>query len=266
MSDSRRGQISRGAAEHYEQHFVPALFAQWAPRVAEAALVRAGDRVLDVACGTGVLARHLAGRVGATGSVVGLDANDGMLEVAARRAPEVSWREGRAEELPFEDGTFDAVVSQFGLMFFDDRPRAIREMNRVLRPGGRLAVAVWDSLEHSPGYAAVAALLERLFGSTGAEAIRMPFVLGDLTLLQAIFTAAGVQAVEIRTVPGDSRFPSIHAWMETEISGWTLRDVLGDSDRRRLDSEAETALGGFVGPGGFVAFSAPAHIVSAVKP
>ena len=84
--------------------------------------------------------------------------------------------------------------------------------------------------------------------------------------MKAIFTASGVQTEEIRTHHGEARFPSIRAWMETEISGWTLRDVLGESDRRRLESEAEIALRGFAGPGGSVAFSAPAHIVSGVKP
>jgi len=151
MSDSTRGQVARSAAEVYDAFFVPALFEEWPPRLARAAGLRPGQRVLDVACGTGVLARHAARVVGAGGEVVGLDLNPGMLEVARRRAPGASWREGTAEALPFADARFDAVLSQFGLMFFADRAGALREMWRVLRPGGALAVAVWARLEDTPG-------------------------------------------------------------------------------------------------------------------
>ena len=90
--------------------------------------------MLDVACGTGVLARAVADRVGAKGSVVGLDVNPGMLAVAERLAPSITWRQGRAESLPFEKEDFDAVLSQFALMFFEDQVAALEEMKRVLRP------------------------------------------------------------------------------------------------------------------------------------
>jgi len=266
MSDGRRGLVSPAAAEHYEQHFVPALFAQWAPRLATAANARPGDHALDVACGTGVLARHLAERVGASGAVGGLDASEGMLAVAARHAPRITWREGRAEQLPFEEASFDVVVCQFGLMFFEDPVGALREMQRVLRPGRRMAVAVWDRLENSPGYAAVAALLEKLFGATAAEAIRAPFSLGERATIEELVSGVSLRGSEIRTVPGEARFSSIRSWMDTEICGWTLRDLLDEDDRRRLADEAEMALARFAGPGGAVAFSVPAHIVSGVKP
>jgi ubiquinone/menaquinone biosynthesis C-methylase UbiE len=88
------------------------------------------------------------------GSVSVLDANPGMLAVAARLAPGVEWRQGTAESLPYSDQSFNAVVRQFGLMFFTDRRQALREMLRVLAPGGHLAVAVWDSLANTPAYAA----------------------------------------------------------------------------------------------------------------
>ena len=174
-----RGQVTRSAAEVYEEFFVPALFREWAPRVAAAAAIRPGQKVLDVACGTGVLAREAASRVAPGGEVCGLDRNEGMLAVARREAPGIAWRQGLAEALPYDARRFDAVISQFGLMFFDDRRRALQEMLRVLRPGGRLAVAVWDRLETSPGYAAMTALLQRLFGERVAAGLRAPFVLGD---------------------------------------------------------------------------------------
>jgi ubiquinone/menaquinone biosynthesis C-methylase UbiE len=170
---------ARGPADIYDEAFVPALFAQWGPVVAEAAGVGPGERVLDVACGTGALTLAVADRVGPAGSVVGLDANPEMLAVARRKPTAIEWVEGRAEAPPLPDSSFDAVVSQFGLMFFDDRAGALRQMMRVLRPGGRIAVAVCDAVENSPGYAAFAALLDRLFGTAVGDAFRAPFVLGD---------------------------------------------------------------------------------------
>ena len=148
------------AAEAYEAMFVPALFAQWAPRVLDGVALSPGQRVLDVACGTGVLAREAARRVGLSGAVSGLDPAPGMLAVARRSAEVVDWREGVAESLPYADGQFDAVVSQFGLMFFADRVQALREMRRVLRPAGRLAVAVWSGLETMPALLREVAVVE----------------------------------------------------------------------------------------------------------
>src|SRR5688572_25313586 len=180
------------AASIYQDQIVPALMEEWAPRVADAAAIRPGQRVLDVACGTGVLTRAAAGLAGPTGAVTGLDLSPRMLAVAESLSPNLTWRQGSADALPFPDETYDAVVSQFGLMFFPDPPSALREMMRVLVPGGRLAVAVWASLTDTPAYAAEVALVERLAGTAAAAPLRAPFVLGDAERLAAHFHAAGI--------------------------------------------------------------------------
>lgn len=264
-NNSEHGQINTSAAEVYEEFFLPALFQEWPPRVAEAARIGAGQRVLDVACGTGVLARAVAPRVVPNGSVTGLDINPGMLAVARRVAPTIDWREGRAEALPFENDRFDAVVSQFGLMFFEDRGAAITEMMRVLKPGGRLAVAVWDVLESSPGYAAMVKLLQEQFDAKVADALRAPFVLGDTKMLRALFADAGVANADIETHTGTARFASLESWVYTDIKGWTLADAIDDTQYRKLIEAARGALGNFVGADGQVCFHIPAHIVVAVK-
>ena len=259
------GQVNRSAAEVYEEFFVPALFLPWARHVAEAAGVKYGQSVLDVACGTGVLTSELAACVGPHGNVTGLDINDGMLDVARSKEPSVSWQQGEAESLPFPDDHFDAVLSQFGLMFFADRKQSIQEMVRVMKPGGRLAVAVWDKLENTPGYAAASNLLHRLFGATVAESIRSPYVLGDIPTLKKLFADTGLSPVSVDTVKSVARFSSIEDWMYTDVRGWTLADVLDDDQYNLLLKQAKTALKQFELSDGSVEFATPAHIVTAVK-
>jgi ubiquinone/menaquinone biosynthesis C-methylase UbiE len=268
MSESERGQVTQSAAEVYEEFFVPALFHEWASRVADAANISSGQRILDVACGTGVLTREVANRVGASGSVVGLDLNEGMLVVAKRKAPEIEWRQGNVEALPFDSNSFDAVVCQFGLMFFENRLTAIKEMVRVLRQGGHMAIAVWDLLENTSGYATITELLERLFGDEAAAAMRAPFVLGNTQILQSLFTEftdAGVSNVQVKTHEGTACFPSISSWIYTDVRGWTLAEMIDDAQYQLLLKEAESELQRFVTPEGTVAFRSPAHIVTATK-
>jgi ubiquinone/menaquinone biosynthesis C-methylase UbiE len=254
-------------AEVYEKLFVPALFQQWGPIVAESARIKEGDQVLDVACGTGVLACCAADQVGSSGKVTGLDANADMLAVARRKRVRVEWIEGKAELLPFAEERFDAVVSQFGLMFFDDRAGAIREMMRVLRPGGRLAVAVCDTLEHSPGYGALAQLLHRLFGNQVADAFRAPFILGDPHQLLSICTEAGVANAQVTQHMGSVRFASIQSLISTERACvWTLGGMLDDTQFARLLKEAEKVLKPYAGKDGVITFAMPALIVTANRP
>jgi SAM-dependent methyltransferase len=259
-------EIEKSPAEIYEALFVPALFGQWGPIVAGEARIGKGDRVIDVACGTGVLALAALERAGAEGEVVGLDPNPDMLGVARRKSPRIGWRDGRAEEIPFPDGRFDAAVSQFGLMFFEDRAAGLREMMRVLRPGGRLACAVCGALDHAPGYAAVANMLERLFGSGIADAFRAPFALGDSERLSALCAQAGMQGAEVKRHNGTVRFASIRSLISSERACvWTLGGLLDEEEFERLSSEAEQVLLPFATAHGALAFDMSALVITASK-
>jgi SAM-dependent methyltransferase len=254
---ARRGQVQTSAAEVYEEFFVPALFGQWPRQLIDAAGLGPGQRVLDVGCGTGVLVRAATERVGPGGHVVGLDPNPGMLAVARSTAGNVDWREGSAEQLPFDDGSFDAVLSQFALMFFEDRGAAVAEMSRVLSPDGALAVATWASVEESPGYAAMVELIRRLFGDTPAEALMAPFCVGTERELGGILSPA-FPDVEVSRRPGTARFESVEAWVHTDIRGWTLADMIDDDMYERLLAEATSELARFTDYDGKVSFPAPA--------
>ena len=133
-----------------------------------------------------------------------------MLAVATRKAPPIEWYQGRAEALPFDSDHFDAVVSQFGLRFFENRVLALQEMLRALSPGGSLVIAVWDSLSHTPGYADLADLLHRLFGEHIAQALHAPYLLGDQEQLKSLVAQAGLhKPVTITTQQGTACFPSL---------------------------------------------------------
>ena len=254
-------------AREYEASLVPALMQEWAPRLCDAARIQPGDHVLDVACGTGVLTREVAARLAGTGSVIGMDIDLGMLGVARSARPDLQWQEGSAEQLPFADARFDAVVSQFGLMFVPSPARALAEMWRVLKPGGHLAVAVWASLEETPAYEAETLLIERIAGPAAGAPLRQPFALGDRSLLESQFSQAGVPLETLTTVVGAGRFPSIRAMVAADVIGWlpvmgvTLPPVIIEA----ILGEAEVVLAPYRQPDGSVQFDSPAHIAVAVR-
>jgi ubiquinone/menaquinone biosynthesis C-methylase UbiE len=260
MGDSDRGQVTASAAEIYDAFFVPALFGQFTEAVLDVAAVAPGQRVLDIGCGTGVLARAARDRVGPAGRVVAVDPNDGMLDVARRASAEIDWKAGVAEELPAPDASFDRSISQFALMFFTDTAAAFAEIARVTRPDGRVALAVWDQLESNTGYARLADLLERLFGPRAAQALQTPFRLGDASTLAEI-AAGDIADPRVTSHRGTARFESLDAWLHTEIRGWTLADEIDDDGYKALLDAAGHELTDLVIDDA-VAFEVSALIVS----
>jgi SAM-dependent methyltransferase len=149
MPQPEQWQLHGNAAELYERYVVPYFLGPWAPGLVELAALQQGERVLDLACGTGVVARLAAPHVGATGHVTGLDLNAGMLAVARALPPpsgaSITWVEGSAIAMDLPDASFDVIISQQGFQFFPDQPAALREMHRVLVPGGRVLLSVRKS-------------------------------------------------------------------------------------------------------------------------
>jgi len=265
MTDRATGQVTTNAADYYENYFVPALFKERTGPLIDFAEINPGNTVLDVGCGTGILARDAWHHMDRNGAVTGVDRNEGMIGTAKRVAPEIDWQVGQAEALPFDDGSFDQVISQFALMFFEDRKKGLAEMWRVTKPGGRLTVAVWDKLENTPGYAAMTEIDARLFGEDVAKELLTPYSLGDKGSLRDLFADAGVAGARVITHQGFARFSSITAWVDLDVKGWTLGEMIGPEGHKRLLQTAEKELQQFVEADGSVSFSSPSHMITATK-
>ena len=267
MTDSvETFQLSVEAAEVYESQFVPALFAEWAPHLVEAGGVAPGQAVLDVACGTGVVARTAADRMGGRGRVVGLDLNEGMLTVAGRLRPDIEWRQGDASDLPFEPRSFDVALCQSAMMFFPDRAGSLREMARVATPGGTVAVQVWDQLEAQDGYGAMYGAFARHLGPEAGQLDSSYWALGDLDLVGSLFEAAGLELTTTLTRVGTVRFPSASAAVATEIEATPLAHRVDHDTYHRILAAGTEAMGPFVVAGGRVELPLKGHIVTATKP
>lgn len=231
-------QIPLEAAELYEAAFVPAFFAQWAPTLCDAAGLKSGASLLDVACGTGIVARTAADRVGAA-KVVGVDLNEAMLTVARRTRPDIEWRRGDVAALPFPDRSFDVVLSQMALMFFPDRTKAMREMARVLRRPGNVALLVPSSLDAQPMFSAFVELATRVAGPEAESLLTSYFVCGDVDELTRLVESAGLRVMSSRSVMGVYRAPSIDQAVATEVESTPLVERMSATTYRRLREEAK---------------------------
>jgi len=213
-------------AEGYEAFMVPTLFRPWAEKLVTRAGAKPGERVLDLGCGTGIVARTVWPLVQPGGTVTGLDLSPGMLSVAASAANQegagaIEFREGAAESLPFAEGTFDLVLCQFALMFFPNRGTALSETRRVLRgprrdgaAAGRILLSVFQGIERHPFYVALDQAIERRLGASGVREI---FALGDQAGLRRLIEGAGLVNVRIEQVSMTARFPNPAGFLAGEI-------------------------------------------------
>jgi ubiquinone/menaquinone biosynthesis C-methylase UbiE len=253
--------LSAEAAEFYRSTFVPALFDAWARHLVDAVDVRPGQSVLDVACGTGVVAAAAADRAGPSGTVLGLDSNEAMLAVARRLRPDLRWQRGDACALPFGDGSFDVVVSQAGLMFFADRVAALREMGRVAGADGRVAVQVPGRLAGSPGYLALTEAVARHGEPDVLRLLGSYFAVGEPDLLTALFRSAGLRIDRFETWPSATRLDSVDTFVAVELL--PVLDTVDPATRDRIIEDSHTALAPFTDPTGAIAAPIEVHLVTA---
>lgn len=259
-------QISLPQAKAYEEHFVPALFAQWVPTLLDHAGILRGQRVLDVACGTGVAARAAAHRTGDASLVTGLDLNPAMLEVASGLQPDIDWRAGDAAALPFGPEEFDAVMCQSALMFFADRPRAVSEMARVVARGGTVTLQSYSPVEDQPGYAPFVDIVVRHAGEEARGLLDLYWSAGELAELTAWCEAAGLGDVRTDTRLGTASFPSVEALAETEIRGTPVSALVPETAFDAIVTDCRRGLAEHIDTSGALALPIRATFVSARKP
>jgi ubiquinone/menaquinone biosynthesis C-methylase UbiE len=194
MSGHERWQLDATAPELYERYLVPAITSIWAAELLDRIGLKANERMLDVACGTGVVVR-LAAKRGHAGRLTGIDLNSGMLAVARSTSADtpIEWIEGSALDLPFAPESFDAVVCQLGLQFFPDRPLALREMRRVLRPGGRVGLSVYTAIERTPAAHAFVLALDKHLGPDASKTKRAEHIFADAAEVKSLLEEAGFE-------------------------------------------------------------------------
>ena len=235
----------------------------WARMLVDVAGVGQGDRILDVACGTGIVARIAADRVGAGGSVVGLDRDPAMLAVAQRLHHDIEWREGDALGLPFLARSFDVVLCQAALMYFSDKGRALREMARAISDDGTVAIEVWDRLDHQPAYRTFIDTVGRSTGTDVTDLLRSSFSQGDLSRLQALLRDAGLWPTVTRTRSTDLRFGSVEAFVMTEVQRTPLGERLADDVLTRIIGDTREVLRPFTSADGVLDIPIRGHVIAA---
>jgi ubiquinone/menaquinone biosynthesis C-methylase UbiE len=241
------------AAEIYEQRLVPAMFEPFARDLIQSCNIRCSDRILDVACGTGIVSRLAIDYVDITvGKVVGVDINPVMLNVARHYSAgkDIDWKQGSATSLPFPNEFFDLVVCQQGLQFFPDRLKALTEMNRVLVGAtsnrdkdyacGRLVLSVWTSIKDSPGFSILEQLLQETISHEAAAIMQLPHSLSDTSELVSLVRAAGFGKILFKEVTKTISFPSV----EEFVVGFTNGSMLASyfSDRKKVDDISQNKL------------------------
>jgi ubiquinone/menaquinone biosynthesis C-methylase UbiE len=272
MSESRAA-IAANPAQAYQDFVVHWQFRPWTAVLLAEAGLHPGERVLDLAAGTGIVAREAAPFVGEGGRVVALDVSPAMLAVGhglpAPTGATIEWQEGDATRLPLADAAFDVVLCQQGLQYFPDRPAAVAEMKRVLVPGGRAVLAVWRSLDHHPIQAALNAAAQRRLG---VPSMAMPFSLGDPGEVQNLFETAGFTEVTLIPRTLVIVFPSRAQYVRRNIESLAaVVPTLAGMDvaertalAHTIDEDAGAVLGAHAWGEG-LAVPMSAHLIRAVK-
>jgi ubiquinone/menaquinone biosynthesis C-methylase UbiE len=250
-TDAEKWQLEGSAAQLYERYLVPAVTLPWAEDLLERVAPSRGERVLDVACGTGVVARVAALRVGDSGRVVGLDVNARMLDAARATPPvpggaSIEWVEGSAFALPFADQEFEVVLCQLGLQFFEDRLGALREMHRVLVAGGRVGASVFTSIDRNPAARALSDAVDRHLGEGASLAKRSEHALPDSNELHEACVAAGFAGVRVETVRRTVRFASVEQWVGIQFAATPLAALKADDVAVRVSADVAASLAEFV--------------------
>ena len=245
-----RWKMDTDGPETYERIIVPTWMADWTPDLIEAGGVGPKKRVLDVACGTGIVSRKAASLVGPGGRIAALDLNEGMLRVAracAERegATAIEWHQSDVSRMPFSSGEFETVLCQQGLQFFPDKVAALREMKRVLAPEGTLALSVWGRTEMCPHVIAICDVFSEFFGEDSTTIFKVASSLSNPEVLHNLVQDAGFSNIRIRSEVKIARHPSLAELLPAYFSALPVAAqiaALSEEERTRMFRSIETNL------------------------
>ena len=257
--------LEGNAARRYEQGIVPTMSKPLAEMMFEHVSLHDGDRVVDVACGTGIIARVATERFANIASITGVDLNPEMLDIARANAPRtrtaIEWRHGDACQLPFPDHRFDVVLCQHGLQFIPDKVLALSEMRRVLVPGGRVALIVWG--EPTPYQAALAEALRRHVSQAAATRCLEPFALRHVETLKRLLDDAGFHDIEMQTLVLMRRLPlSVFAFAAQQPYARDVEAASGEA-RAAIEQEVRAAVQAYPADNECVIVPQESHLVRA---
>ena len=228
----------QAAAWQFQNCVVPYFLGPWIPDLLGCAGLQKGDRVLDVACGTGAVTRAIAEKVGSSGHVAGLDMSPEMVAVAeqvsGKLVPAIEWHIGDAARLPFADSSFDAVLCQQGLQFFTDRRGAVQEFRRVLSPSGKVAVAVWSKLENNIYFQAVVRAATRYLGEEVGRQFHTSFSFGKPAELRMLLLNAGFKSVEARSLTKTMTLPPLEEFLPRHLASTSMASIFASIDSETL--------------------------------
>ncbi|MGW6493382.1 class I SAM-dependent methyltransferase [Streptomyces sp. NPDC055056] len=271
MADESGFQLKGSAPERYERYAAP-FMAPFVEAILDAVDLHPGATVLDLACGTGFVARAAAARVGPAGRVSGADINTGMIGVAAEHAPrmypDIEFTVAPAEGLPYEDAAFDVVVCQQGVQFFPDLEAAFAETARVMRPGGRFAATAWAARELIPYFAAQYEAVLEHGGKELAEDYEGAFS-GTSERLSAALRGAGFHDVAVHRITFGIPFPPLDAYAPGQLSstswGQAIVDTAGEDALLRAGRAVHTKLAGHTAPDGTATLPFTANLLTGIR-
>ena len=260
-------QLSGSAPEIYERVMVPLWFGRWAEALVDLLSLEPFEKVLDVACGTGVTTRMAAQRVGPDGRVDGLDINASMLAQAKQLAADrnIVWIESDVSDTGLPSDSYDVVMSQHGYHYFPDKPAALNEFRRVLAPNGRMAFSIWDG--HSPYTRAVCAAVERHISPEIARRQRSQRETPAADELAAQLRDAGFAEVDVKRQELMIQVPLAHEFVPLHIGSMPIADAfraLPDIAKERLIDDVAEALAGYV-EGERIVYPDAVHVAMGVK-
>jgi ubiquinone/menaquinone biosynthesis C-methylase UbiE len=200
MTKKSGWQLSGDGPDAYEKYIVPAYTGAWAKEIVNRACLSEGEKILDVACGTGLVARIASEKQSSTDLIYGLDVNEVMVKKAQEIEENIKWHHSDVTDMPFPNNHFDVIFCQQGLQYFPDPALALKEMNRVLAGNGRILLSVWRPIEYSPFYASLYKVLEKYISIKAASTLSGAFNFGDLRKLKTLFANAGFNNININIV------------------------------------------------------------------